>query len=418
MPHVAVVGAGPSGLFATAELRRRRPDVPVDVLDRLPTPFGLVRYGVAPDHHRIKSVTATLAAVFADERVRFLGNVGLGSDVTVAELRRSYDAVVVATGSGAARDLGIPGEGLPGSITAADLVAWYNGHPDAVPVLSWPRPATVAVVGAGNVALDVARVLLKSGTGLDDTDIPDPVRAGLDAHPVHAVHVVARRGHHDVRFSLGELLAFDDLPGVVPVVDPAGLTDDPPPGHAARARHAVFRRWAENSPGPGDRVLRFHVHRSPVAVLGSTRVTGIRLADPTTGTASVLDVDAVVRAIGYRGTPIPGLPFDPERATVPHESGRVEPGLYVTGWLKRGPSGVIGTNKACAVESVGSLLDDLDDLPAAAPSARKALTAAHEVVDWAGWTRIDRAEIALGRRRGRARTKITDTAELLAHARH
>lgn len=415
--HLAVVGSGPSGLFAAKEALRD-PAVAVDVLERLPTPFGLVRYGVAPDHHRVRSVTGTLGAVFDDPRARFLGNVTVGRDVSPADLRRAYDAVVVATGAPHARRLGVPGEDLPGSYAAGDLVSWYNGHPEAGNPFG-VAAREVAVIGAGNVALDIARVLLKAGAGLADTDVPDAVRAALDERPVERVHIVARRGLSDVRFSLPELLELDRLPGVEPVVDPTALPAEPSPDRVTEARNAVFRTWA--APGRAGR-LRLHVHRRPVAVLGEDRVTGLRLAGPD-GAQAELGVHAVVRAVGYHAEALPGLPFDADRGLVPHEDGRADRGLYVTGWLKRGPSGVIGANKACALQTVRTLVADAaaGRLDTPEPGLRERLVAGladradrlRRPVGWAGWTAIDRAEIALGTRGGRARTKITELRELL-----
>ena len=417
MPRITVVGAGPSGLFATAELLTR-PGVQVDVLDRLPTPFGLVRYGVAPDHLKIKSVTTTLSTVFGDPRVRFYGNVEYGVDVTLTELRAVSDAVLLATGAQVANRLGIPGEDLPGSFAAAELVSWYNGHPvDGRP---WTGLASaVAVIGGGNVALDVARVLLKGGAGLHGTDIPDEVSDGLDAHPVTDVHLVIRRGVANVKFTPAELLELGHL-DVDILVDPADMVLDDAEAERVRTERLVGQRvtmfsgWAERPVRGAAKRLHFHFRSGPAEILGGDRVRGLRLR----GVAEVLPVEAVVAAVGYRGRPLPDVVFDPGSGTVPHTKGRVEDGVYVAGWLKRGPSGVIGSNKQDAVESVRSLFADLDAdvLPSAAhPDGLSALLAARgkDVVGWEGWQFIDAAEIALGSRAGVARTKITDRDRLV-----
>ncbi|MFI5490497.1 FAD-dependent oxidoreductase [Micromonospora echinaurantiaca] len=420
MTRVAVIGAGPSGVFATAELLTR-PDVEVDVVDRLPTPFGLVRYGVAPDHLKIKSMTTALTRILADPRVRFYGNVEYGTDLTLDDLKRTSDAVVLATGAPLARRLGIPGEDLPGNWTAADLVSWYNGHPvDGVP---WTGDATaVAVVGAGNVALDIARVLLKGGVGLGGTDIPEPVAAALDARPVTDVHLVIRRGVADVKFSPAELLELDKLDLDI-LVDPTDVVlDDSDRARASEDRVIgqrvdVFHRWSQRAATAAPRRLHVHFRRSPTEILGEGRVAAIRLRDNASEATEDLPVSAVVAAVGYRTCSLPGVSADPAGATV-HTTGRVEPGLYVAGWLKRGPSGVIGTNKQCAIESVRSLWADLDAglVPSTThPGRLSALIAARrcDAVDWAGWKRIEAAEIALGASSGRARTKITDLASLV-----
>jgi ferredoxin--NADP+ reductase len=420
MRHVAVIGAGPSGLFAAAELLKR-PDVAVDVYDRLPTPFGLVRYGVAPDHLKIKSVAAALSKVFADPRVRFFGNVAYGDQLSLPDLRSAYDAVLFATGAARSRCLGIPGEDLPGSYAAADLVSWYNALPSAGCGFGAPA-AAIAVIGAGNVSLDIARVLLKSGRGLASTDVPDPVLGTLEDNAVTDVHVVVRRGVADVKFSPAELLELGKLDHIEIVVDATELVLD---AEASRryaedrlvaARVDVFRDWAGRPHGRAAKRLHFLFGWSPVEITGTERVVSVRLLRRD-GVAEDLEVDAVVRAIGYLGEAVEGIPFDDDNGVVPHLGGRVAPGVYVAGWIKRGPSGVIGSNKACAIETVTRLLADLDESPhaGASPETVEAVLrrAACQVVDWAGWTKIDTAEISLGRERGRARTKIADLSQLV-----
>jgi ferredoxin--NADP+ reductase len=413
----------------------------VDVIDRLPAPFGLVRYGVAPDHLKIKSVVRALSKILGNSRARFIGNVSLGDDVTMDHLRAAYDGVLIATGAPHARRLHIPGEELPGNYAAADLVSWYNGHPfSGVP---YATPAeSVAIVGAGNVSIDIARVLLKGGTGLTDTDAPDGVLDALDRHPPRDVHMIARRGAADVRFTPAELLELEKLGDVDLVVKQGDLT--PPYATAARydadrtfaARIDTFQRWADTEPSGAPKRVHFHFLRSPVEVLGTDAVTGLRLRhnapDGTgrmAGSARTQDfpVQAVVRSIGYYGESVPGLPFDHARGLIPNEAGRVGDGIYVTGWIKRGPTGIIGSNKACAIETVAALLSDLTAADACHDVLELRALARSELINqlskesephrrsvsWNGWIAIDAAEIELGSSRGRARTKISDSRELV-----
>lgn len=402
MTRVAVVGAGPSGIFAAAELLART-EVLVDVYDRSPVPFGLVRYGVAPDHLKIKSVTGVLSRTLGSPRVRFHGNVDIGRDIPLATLREHYAAVVLAVGAPDTNTLGVPGSELPGHVPAGDFVDWYNGRPEARYVPGDRQ--RVAVIGGGNVALDVARILLRGGRGLCHTDVPDHVLRDLDARPTADIHLILRRGPADARFTPAELAEFETIPDLEVHVDPAALRIDTPGDRAAATRLATFRRWGTRSaPRRAARRLTVHFNSPPVALTGRQRVEavvlpGVRLA-----------IDLVVSAIGFRGRSLAGAPFDPVTGTVPHEHGRVEPGLYVTGWIKRGPRGVIGANKACAQETVATLLSDVTpDLGDADPG----LTAGLPVVTWPGWLAIDRAETTLGATRGRDRTTIHERHRLV-----
>jgi ferredoxin--NADP+ reductase len=448
-PRVAVVGAGPSGLYAAAALATAGAAgdrvVDVDVLDRLPAPYGLVRYGVAPDHVKMKSVIRVLGRPFGPGEVRFLGGVRVGDGgIPLAVLREYYTAVVHAVGSSVDRRLGVPGEDLPGSIGSGPVVGWYCGHPDhgTAPPLDTPA---VAVVGAGNVALDVARVLARTPDELAHTDVPDAVLDALRASAVRDVHVLARRGPQQVRFTPLELRQLGDLADAEIVVHDdglltAGAPDDVLDGvsdRRERANLAVLAEWARAEP-PADRAgRRIHLRflRSPVRILGEDRVTGVVVERNTltpdgrvrgTGEEETLDVGLVVRAVGYTAEPIPGLPFDPDTGTVPDVAGRVVDatgtpvtGQYVTGWIRRGPTGVIGTNRHDAVETAASLLADLPALPPPAhpePQALDALWAAYGVrpVDWAAWLRLDAEEIRLGRGRGAERIKVADLDAMLA----
>ncbi|MGZ4613966.1 MAG: FAD-dependent oxidoreductase [Actinomycetes bacterium] len=436
--RVAVVGAGPAGVYAAEALVRYGDDVRIDVLDRLPTPFGLVRYGVAPDHPRTQTISAALASVLEDPAVRFLGNVDVGTDLPLAELRQHYRAVVITTGAAVDRRLGVTGEHLPGSVSATDFVAWYSGHPDAEADRFDLTARTVAVVGAGNVAGDVARMLARSTDELSTTDVPDHVLRTFAGSRVEDVHLVVRRGPVQARFTTRELRELGEMADADVLVDPAHLELDELSGAAlaadpaARRNLELLRTWADRPPAGRSRRVHLHFFRRPVEVLGEHRVTGVRLERTTlspdgsatgTGETHELDVQMVVRAVGYRGAPLAGLPFDPVSGVVPNDAGRVlrdgapAPGVYVAGWAKRGPTGVIGTNKHDARETVRSLLEDAASLPSPSgdPEALWQLLAARgrPVVDWRGWLAIERAEGELGRAQGRDRAKIAERDTLV-----
>jgi ferredoxin/flavodoxin---NADP+ reductase len=439
-PRVAVVGAGPSGLYAAAALLASGSGVSVDVLDRLPAPYGLVRYGVAPDHVKMKSVIRVLQQPFEPAEVRFLGNVRVGvGGVPLDVLRQHYHAIVHATGSAVDRALGVPGEDLPGSLGSGAFVSWYCGHPDFTkldPPLDHPG---VAVVGAGNVALDVARVLARTADEMAATDVPDPVLDGLRRSGVRDIHVLVRRAPQHVRFTPAELRQIGELANADVIVHDdgllaAGIHDD---DGDKRHRHnlEILARWAAAGTAGTGRPRRVHLSflRSPVRLLGEGRVTGIvvRRNELTpdgrivgTGEEETLDVGLVVRAIGYTGEAVPGLPFDERNGIVPNEAGRVVqdgvpvPGAYVTGWIKRGPTGVIGTNKHDAIETVAAVLADLPSLPPPPfpdPADLRRALAAHgvEPVDWTAWLRLDAEEVRLGEGRGAERVKVAELAAML-----
>jgi ferredoxin--NADP+ reductase len=432
--RVAVIGAGPSGLYAAAALLASGEPVSVEVLDRLPAPYGLVRYGVAPDHVKMKSVIRVLQRPFDPAHVEFLGGVRVGEGgIGLDELRTHFHAVVHATGSAVDRDLGVPGEELAGSLGSGAFVSWYCGHPDFTeldPPLDHPG---VAVVGAGNVALDVARVLAKTAAEMAATDVPDPVLDALRASAVRDVHVLIRRGPQHVRFTPAELNQIGDLAHADVLVHDDGLLAagvDEPEERRQKQNLAMLTKWAGNVAGEAPRRVHLRFLRTPVRLLGEDgRVSGVvvernEITDDGrvrgTGVLETLDVGLVVRAIGYAGEPIPGLPFDAATGTVPHEAGRVVgvPGAYVTGWIKRGPTGVIGTNKGDANETVKAVLEDLPTLPAPAhpaPEALRAALAAHGVrpVDWTAWLRLDGEEVRRGGQRGAERVKVAELAEML-----
>ena len=443
MVRAAVVGSGPAGVYAAAALAAGGVDV--DVLDRLPAPFGLVRYGVAPDHPKIKSIAQALRKVLLTPGVRFLGNVDVGTDVTIEELREHYAVVLIAVGAAVDRRLGVPGEDLPGSASATRFVAWYNGHPDVPPDAFTLDAPAVAVVGLGNVALDVARMLARSPDDLARTDLPEHVLRAFEASRVTDIHIVGRRGPAQAKFTTKELREFGEVPGVDILVDPADLQLDPASRALVDAEAGVrrnvdvFTEWAARTPQGRPRRVHVHFWARPVAVLGTDHVTGLRVERATpdetgrpvgTGVTTDLDVRQVFRSVGYRGLPVPGLPFDPDTGTVPHQAGRVlaapgssqvRPGLYVAGWIKRGPTGVVGTNKSDAAETVASVLADLPGLPAPAHDDPDALIdrltgRGVPVVTWAGWEAIEAAEAAAGAACGRGTVKIADRATLLSVA--
>jgi ferredoxin--NADP+ reductase len=439
--RVAVIGAGPSGLYAAAALLASGEPVSVEVLDRLPAPYGLVRYGVAPDHVKMKSVIRVLQKPFDPAHVEFLGGVRVGDGgIPLDVLREHFHAVVHATGSSIDRRLGVPGEDLAGSLGSGAFVSWYCGHPDHVklqPVLDRPG---VAVVGAGNVALDVARVLAKTADEMAETDVPEPVLTALRGSAVRDVHVLIRRGPQHVRFTPAELRQIGELHNADVVVHDDGLLAagvEEPEDRRQRQNLEMLREWAAHERAGKPRRIHLRFLRSPVRVLGEDgRVSGVVVernridADGRvvgTGEEETLDAGLLVRAIGYDGEPISGLPFDARTGTVPNEGGRVMrdglfvPGAYVTGWIKRGPTGVIGTNKSDAAETVAALLADLPELPAPRapePEALRAALASYGMrpVDWTGWMRLDAEEVRRGGLRGAERVKVADLADMIEAA--
>ncbi|MGW9122623.1 FAD-dependent oxidoreductase [Streptomyces sp. NPDC055663] len=425
--RVAVVGTGPAGMYAAEDLLLHT-NAEVTLVDRLPVAGGLVRYGVAPDHPATKKVGDTFARFHDHPRVRMHLGVEIGKDITAQELAAHHHAVVYAVGASTDRRIGVPGEELPGSISATSFVAWYNAHPEVAPDAVGLPSERVVVAGNGNVALDVARILVADPSTLAGTDIADHALAALRASKVREVVLLGRRGPEHAAYSASELLALKHLAGVELVVDDhdprTGATiDGAAPDEKAGLLRDVPREavdWSR-SPEPGRRIV-FRFHSAPVEVLGDDTVRAVRV----TGGPGELDIPAgtLLRAVGYRGAPVAGLPFDEATGTVPHEGGRVTgmPGTYVVGWIKRGPSGGIGANRACAAETVGTLLNDAVSGALPAPSSaskaflRLARSRSRHVVDAKGLAAIDRAEIARGRDGGRPRVKFGTLPELIAAA--
>ena len=431
--RVAVLGAGPSGLFAAQSLLKTAPfEVEIDIFDRLPTPFGLLRYGVAPDHESIKAIAGVLARVFDSDRVRFRGLVELGRDVTVDELRAGYDAVIYAAGASEDRRMEIPGESLLGSRSAREFVAWYSGHPDATPQ-SLRGVRTAVIAGVGNVAVDVARMLLKPAAELADTDMPQPVLGELAAAEVADVWVIGRRGPEHASFTTTELRELVNTPEVAVSVDGVDLDaiDASVLDRRTRTNVTVLTEAAGRRIEHPRARLHFLFWHRPVRLVGSGQVEYVTVertvpagpgAVQGTGEFSTIEAQLVLRAIGYRGIPLPGVPFDAATGRIPNAEGRVvdeagepRPGEYAVGWIKRGPIGVIGTNKADAAESVAHLVADLADAPARELVDLDQVLAARGFTPstLADWQRIDDAEQSRGEASGRQRAKIEAWHELL-----
>jgi ferredoxin/flavodoxin---NADP+ reductase len=445
--HVAIVGSGPSGYFAAASLLKFADatddaDVRVDMLEMLPTPWGLVRSGVAPDHPKIKSISAQFEKTALDPRFRFFGNIVVGDHVHAAELAERYDAVIYAVGAQSDRSLGIPGEDLPGSVAAVDFVGWYNAHPhfeEMGPDLSTGR---AIVVGNGNVALDVARILVTDPDALATTDIADHALKSLHDRGVEEVLIVGRRGPLQAPFTTLELRELGDLEGLSDVdviVDPADFADISDEdlesaGKTVRNNIKALRGYAEREPRGAKRRIVFRFRTSPIEIKGDGRVESIvlgrnelvddngRIAAKDTGEREEVSAQLVVRAVGYRGVPTPGLPFDDRNGTIPHTDGRIDGSRneYVVGWIKRGPTGVIGTNKKDSQETVDTVLSDLSGADLTDVGADHS----DELVKWLlsrqpklvtddHWKLIDDYERSSGQAHGRPRVKLTSVAELL-----
>lgn len=456
--YVAIVGAGPSGFFAAASLLRFAdesvaadgPDVHIDMIEMLPTPWGLVRSGVAPDHPKIKSVSRTFEKSADDQRFRYFGNITVGEHVSTDDLAQRYDAVVYTVGTQSDRPMGIPGENLPGSVAAVDFVGWYNAHPHFAGMAPDISSGRAVVIGNGNVAIDVARILVTDPEVLAATDIADHALDALRRRGVSEVVIVGRRGPLQGAFTTLELRELGELDGVEVVVDPvdlAGITDEEAAaaGKATAANIKVLRGYAEKTTErtasgeeSDNRRIVFRFHRSPVEITGWDKVESIVLGHNElvtdengrtfardTGERESLPAQLVVRAVGYRGVAMAGLPFDDASGTIPHEHGRVAGRLnsYVAGWIKRGPSGVIGTNKKDAQDTVDTLLADL-----AGTQLREVGEGyADELATWlsgcqphlvteAHWQAIDTHERSAGEGQGRPRVKLATVADLLTIA--
>jgi ferredoxin--NADP+ reductase len=427
--RVAVIGSGPAGFYAAGALLGADVPLEVDMIERLPTPWGLVRLGVAPDHPKIKSVSRAFEKIALQPGFRFLGNVEVGRDLSHAELLEHYDAVVYAVGAQSDRRMGIPGEDLPGSWAATAFVAWYNGHPDFQELEFDLSGERAVVIGNGNVAVDVARMLALTPDELAGTDTTDAAIDAFNGAGIREIVMVGRRGPAQAAFTTPELHEFGELAGADVIVDPADLEGAEPTDTNSERNLEVLREYAAREPTgkPKRLVLRFFW--SPVRILGDSQVTGVELVRNTldadmravaTDEHETLPAGIVFRSVGYRGVELPGVPFDERSGIVPNEGGRVAPGVYVAGWIKRGPSGVIGTNKKDAAETVELLLADLRDAPRKDHPREEIETLLVDrgvrLVLYPGWTSIDELERAAGEKLGRPRVKLCTWDELLGAA--
>jgi ferredoxin--NADP+ reductase len=442
--RLAIVGAGPAGVYAADSILRaeRDFDVSIDLFDHLPVPFGLLRYGVAPDHRRIKGVVGALRAIIDTGDIRLFGNVRYGTDLTLADLKQLYNAVFFATGAFRPASLDIPGIDLPGSFGAAEFVSWYDGHPDVA--RTWPlQHGQVAVIGNGNVALDVARILSKPAEDLLTTDIAPNVYEILRRSPVTDVHILGRRGPMQVKFTPLELRELGESAGVEMVLYDEDFELDPASQRAIETNKQVFvinrvmSAWRGEHSGPAPRRrLHLHFYARPTELVGDP-VSGIRAiryerTAPDgeggvrgTGEIRELAVQAVYRAVGYFGSPLPDLPFDERRGVIPNREGRVIddddqvlPGVYTTGWIKRGPVGLIGNTRSDAAETTAHVLNDQADWwtpehpePGAVSDLLERRGIRFTTLD--GWHRLDQHEIGLGQREGRERIKVVPREDMV-----
>lgn len=407
--HVAIVGAGPAGFYAAEALAQQGDNVRVDLLDRLPTPHGLIRSGVAPDHQTTKRVAKKYDQTAARDNVRFVGNVTLGTDVTMDELRSLYDAVIIAFGAEGDRPLGVPGEDREGVFGSFAFVGWYNGHPDFVDLPVDLNVESVVVVGNGNVALDCARLIARTREEMKDSDLVDDAGHVLFNSPVKDIWLVGRRGPVEASFSIAEMREMAELQGGISVVHPEQIPDalpadmDPKEARARRPILEVLQKMKANAPGSMPRTVHFEFFLRPVEVLGDDRVTGLRVERTriedgrAVGTGEIFDIPCglVITCIGYLSQEVPGLPM--ERGIVTNTDGRVGDGVYVVGWAKRGPSGTIGTNRPDAQDVVKLVLADLTDGTGKAGGAGlDRILAERQVrpISFSDWQAIDAAEVA------------------------
>jgi ferredoxin--NADP+ reductase len=440
--RLAIVGAGPAGIYAADILQKyeRAFDVSIDLFDRLPAPYGLVRYGVAPDHPRIKGIINALRDVLDSGGIRIFGNVNFGTDITLADLKRHYHAVIFSTGAIRDADLNIPGIDLDGSYGAAEFVSWYDGHPD-VP-REWPLHAKeVAVIGNGNVALDVARMLSKHADDLLPTEIPDNVYQALKSNPVTDVHVFGRRGPMQVKFTPLELRELGELNDVDMVVYDEDFDYDDASQAAIESNkqifviNKIFTPWREAETGAASRRLHLHFFANPVEVVGDggkVRAFRYERTEPDgaggvrgTGEMRELPVQALYRAVGYFGSPLDGVPFDDRHGIIPNNEGQVlddnndvVPGVYATGWIKRGPVGLIGHTKSDAMETIARLVKGQASWWSPAEPSEEAVTALLDArgvqyTNLDGWHHLDDHEKSLGEPHGRERIKVVDRDEML-----
>jgi ferredoxin--NADP+ reductase len=443
--RLAIVGAGPAGIYAADILLKheRAFDVSIDLFERLPAPYGLVRYGVAPDHPRIKGIVTALRDVLDSGNIRLFGNVNYGTDITLDDLKKHYNAVIFSTGAITDQGLNLPGIDAEGSYGAADFVSWYDGHPDVA--RTWPLVAKeIAVIGNGNVALDVARMLAKHPEDLLPTEVPDNVYDGLLRSPVTDVHVFGRRGPMQVKFTPLELRELGDMRDVDIVVHDEDFVADGSSEAAIASNkqlfviNKIFSSWREREPGTASRRLHLHFYAKPLEVLSDSHVSGFRYerTEPDgeggvrgTGEIREIPVQAVYRAVGYFGTALQGIPFDSRRGVIPNHEGQVMdddnqrvPGVYATGWIKRGPVGLIGHTKSDAMETIQHVVKDQaswwsPEFPEEGSVSALLESRGVHFTNLDGWHRLDDRELSIGAERGRERVKVVDREEMMAASR-
>ena len=442
--RVAVIGSGPAGIYASDLLMKSGRTVEIDLFEQMPAPFGLIRYGVAPDHPRIKGIIASLHRVLDTPTIRLLGNIHIGEDITIAQLHEYYDAVLLATGAVADRDLDIPGENLNGSYGAADFVGFYDGNPRFH--RTWNLTAThIAIIGVGNVALDISRILAKTANELHTTEIPDNVYQTLKTNQATHIHIFGRRGPAQAKFTPLELKELDHSPSINVVVDPEDIDYDEASiaaRHASKSQDLVcqtLEQYAMREPKDAPHTLHIHLFENPVEILGEDgNVVGLRTErmelDGTghvqgTGKFTEWPVQAVYRAVGYRSEAITAVPFDHGTAVIPNDGGHVVdpageivPGVYVTGWIKRGPVGLIGNTKSDAKETTDMLIADALAGRLTPRTATGDITEYLEAqgipyTTWDGWHKLDAHERSLGSAEGRERKKVVEWDEMVAHSR-
>ncbi len=443
---VAIVGSGPSGFYATEALFKSGLSVQVDMYERLPVPYGLVRSGVAPDHPKLKQAIQVYANIAENPAFRLFANVTVGKDIAVQQLQSLYHAIIFTCGAESDRRLGIPGEELPGSHTATEFVGWYNGHPDYRDKIFDLSHETAVIFGQGNVAADVSRILAKTCDELRATDIAEHALEVLATSRIRDIYVIGRRGPAQAKFTSKELKEFGELENCVATVNASELELNPSSVNELEEKtnvsnkkiYELFTEFSSHAqPSNNKRRVHFSFLKSPVALLGNQRVETVRLEQnqlegaafnqSAKGTGHIIELQAgiVFRSIGYKGKPVPGVPFDEKRGVIPNQEGRIingitpVPRMYVAGWIKRGPSGIIGTNRADSVATVAALLTDLDnsvfaDCTNVNTDALEVLTTnGVRVVNFDDWKRIDQLEIARGLATGKPREKYTRVQQIL-----
>ncbi len=434
MINIAIVGSGPSGCYIADMLSKKVADAQVDIFDRLPTPFGLVRAGVAPDHQGTKNIVRQFERTLSRDNVRFVGNVNIGSDLSYDELKQNYDVIALTIGALRDRKLGIPGEDLAGVYGSGEFVAWYNGHPDQAGLNPDLNSSGIAIIGNGNVALDIARILAKTSSEMDSSDITAAAQAAIAASPVQDIYLIGRRGAVEASFTNVELSEFGELERCVALVEPAQLPGSLPDDMDPKAAKAIeknletLRSYAINM--PDSKPVRLHLMfcASPVNIIGDNgKVCGLKLERNTlvdgraqpSGETFQLDVQTVIPAIGYRSEAIDGMPFDETRGIVKNDEGCVEAGVYTAGWCKRGPQGVIPANRADSMAVAKQIIADLESTP---PQGNRAgydvtgpLLAERGVcvVSFTDWQTINQAELARAEN-GKPREKFTSVEQMLA----